>query len=350
MIRRLMLPVLALSGLGYAVFTVAQGSAPAPVAAPVAQPARPPFAATVAGAGIVEAASENIAVGSPAPRLALEIFARVGQEVDPGAPLFRLDDRDLAAELDVRRAAHAAAKARLDRLLASPRPEELPPLEARLAEAEAAAADLRSQLAFWESLSDKRAVSAEDLSRKRHAVPIADARTAQAKAQLALLKAGAWAPDVEVARAEAAAAEAQARAVESEIARLTVRAPVRGTVLKVNLRPGEFAPAGALAQPLLLLGTLDRLHVRVDIDENDAWRFRRDAPAIAFVRGNRDLRADLKFERLEPYVLPKRSLTGESSERVDTRVLQAIYSFDRSKLAVYVGQQMDVFVEAEGRK
>jgi hypothetical protein len=39
-------------------------------------------------------------------------------------------------------------------------------------------------------------------------------------------------------------------------------------------------------------------------------------------------------------------LTGDSTERVDTRVLQALYSFDRATLPAYVGQQMDVFIEA----
>jgi HlyD family secretion protein len=48
---------------------------------------------------------------------------------------------------------------------------------------------------------------------------------------------------------------------------------------------------------------------------------------------------------VEPYVTPKTSLTGSSTERVDTRVLQVIYSFDRNALPAYVGQQMDVFIE-----
>jgi len=65
------------------------------------------------------------------------------------------------------------------------------------------------------------------------------------------------------------------------------------------------------------------------------------------VRGNRELKTELKFERVEPYVIPKRSLTGDSTERVDTRVMQAVYSFDRNKLPVYVGQQMDVFIEVK---
>jgi len=54
----------------------------------------------------------------------------------------------------------------------------------------------------------------------------------------------------------------------------------------------------------------------------------------------------LKLVWVEPYVVPKKSLTGDSTERVDTRVLQALYSFDRASLPAYVGQQMDVFIEA----
>src|SRR5439155_19530690 len=88
------------------------------------------------------------------------------------------------------------------------------------------------------------------------------------------------------------------------------------------------------------------LNVRVDVDENDAWRIRPDAPAIASVRGNLQLKTPVKFVRIEPYVVPKRSLTGDSTERVDTRVLQILYSFDRGALPVYVGQQLDVFIDA----
>lgn len=95
----------------------------------------------------------------------------------------------------------------------------------------------------------------------------------------------------------------------------------------------------------MLLGDDTKLQVRVDIDENEAWRVRPAAAAIAFVRGNPDLKTPLKFERVEPYVVPKISLTGESIERTDTRVLQVIYSFDPATLPVYAGQQVDVFIE-----
>jgi len=74
---------------------------------------------------------------------------------------------------------------------------------------------------------------------------------------------------------------------------------------------------------------------------------RQQAGAAAFgtLRGNRNIGTPLTFVRIEPLVVPKQSLTGDSAERVDTRVLQVIFSFERGNLPIYVGQQMDVFID-----
>ncbi len=115
--------------------------------------------------------------------------------------------------------------------------------------------------------------------------------------------------------------------------------------LKVKIHPGEFSPAGVTATPLILLGRLKPLHLRVDVDEHEAWRVHSEAKATAAVRGNADLKAPLAFVRFEPFVVPKKSLTGDSTERVDTRVLQVIYRVEGDALPLFVGQQMDVFIE-----
>jgi hypothetical protein len=54
----------------------------------------------------------------------------------------------------------------------------------------------------------------------------------------------------------------------------------------------------------------------------------------------------LRFVRIEPYVVPKKSLTGDNTERVDTRVLQVIYAVDTQGKRLFVGQQLDVFIDA----
>jgi hypothetical protein len=67
---------------------------------------------------------------------------------------------------------------------------------------------------------------------------------------------------------------------------------------------------------------------------------------VGRLRGNADLKTPLSFVRFEPFVVPKRSLTGDSTERVDTRVLQVLYKVERDDLPLFVGEQLDVFIDA----
>jgi HlyD family secretion protein len=111
------------------------------------------------------------------------------------------------------------------------------------------------------------------------------------------------------------------------------------------VRPGEYVGAPP-SQALMVLGATDKVvHVRVDIDEHDIPRFKAGAPAEASLRGAPEKKYPLTFVRVEPYVIPKKSLTGDNTERVDTRVLQVIYALDVTGKPVYVGQQMDVFID-----
>lgn len=293
MIRKIVLPVLAVCGVLLALWTVRQGSKPIVYSEPVADPPKVEFASRISGAGIVEASTRNISVGAHLPGIVARLDVKVGQRVKIGQPLFSIDDRAALADLAVR--------------------------EARVLEAEAVLQDLRAQLRIAENVRESRAISLEELNKRRYAVKAAEARLAMAVAEV--------------------------KAAGVDLDRLTVRAPITGEVLQVNIRPGELAPSGATPEPLILLGSLDTPHVRVDIDENDAWRFSEASPAVAFVRGNPSLRANLKFEYIEKYIIPKRSLTGESTERVDTRVMQVVYSFSGADLSVFPGQLMDVFIE-----
>jgi len=291
-----LLSALALLGVAIAVFVVVDmnRTPPPPVAAVQAPTA--PFASFVAGSGITESGRGNVAVGTAVPGVVSDVYVRVGDSVKAGDPLFRIDDRDLQAQLAV--------------------------AQARVGEADAAVSKPRHRLAFLSQLQrkDRSAVSAQLLS---------DARDDALAAESAL-----------------AAARAEAAQVDVEIARRLVRAPAPGRILQVNARVGEYVEGAGQARPLLLLGGDARIFLRVDVDENDASRVRPQARARAFVPGDPRVQAPLRFEYIEPYVTPKSSLTSQSTERSDVRVLQVVYSFDPGALPVYLGQRMDVFIEA----
>src|SRR5204862_4340257 len=108
---------------------------------------------------------------------------------------------------------------------------------------------------------------------------------AQSGAAPALLKAGAWQPDIDVARAEVKQALAKVERTQADIDRLTVTAPITGEILLCKVHVGEYAQSGPLPQVLILMGNTSHLNVRADVDEQDAWRVRPGAVAVASPRG-----------------------------------------------------------------
>lgn len=292
--RFLILPLLAIIGIVLVIRTVIVGSVPQPVAAPLVNPPQSPFPNFVAGSGIIEASSENIAIASPLAGVIRDVYVKAGSRVSQNQPLFALDDRDIRAEIEVRQAQVVKAKALLE--------------------------DAQTQLAIYKSVNDTRAIMRGELLKRQSAVTVAQAGLAEAEALLS--------------------------ASRMTHERMTILAPIDGEILQSKARVGEFAPAQVMTTPLMVIGSVVPLAVRVDIDENDAWRVHPGGRASANLRGNPSIQLPLSFVRFEPFVVPKRSLTGESFERVDTRVLQIIYSFEKGDLPLYVGQLVDVYIES----
>lgn len=264
-----------------------------PVPEPPVPPPMKPFARGIGASGLVESIRENTLVGVPQPGLVTAVHVKVWERVEAGQPLLQLDDRELRAQLGTQRAQVVVAEASLARL--------------------------REQLARLEAVGDARAISAEEVKTRRS--------------------------DAAVAAAQLAATRAAVAQTDALLARLTIRAPIAGTVLQVNVRAGEYASPTSPTVPIVV-GAIDEVQVRADVDEQLAPRVRDGARAVGYIKGAAAEPIPLEFVRIEPFVVPKRSLTGSSIERVDTRVLQVIYKFPNARgRSVYVGQQMDLYIE-----
>src|SRR5687768_9190757 len=158
MIRKYVLPLLAAAGLALAIWVVVQGSRPVPAAQPVAHPAPSGYDSSISGAGIVEASTENVAIGTGVGGVVTDVYVEIGQDVAEGVPLFRVRDRTLRAELEMHKAAARTAKAQLEKLQAYVREEDVAVARAKLSEAEAVLGDAQNQLELYESVPDRRAI------------------------------------------------------------------------------------------------------------------------------------------------------------------------------------------------
>lgn len=312
---RTILPVIAAIGLALAAFLIWRGLPDRSLAEPEETPARATGALAnaprVAGAGVVEPSSEVIDLGTALSGLVTAVLVKPGDYVSRGQPLFRVDDRDVGARLleadaSIRQAA------------------------AGIAEARAAEAAASRQLALYRDIADPAAVSRSEVIRAEGDVAVARGRRQLAEAQLA-------------------AARAARNRATVELGRLVVSAPISGEILRVDVRPGEFVQAGQQggnAVPYIQMGETRPLHVRIDIDEDEATRLALGNEAVVSPRGAADRQVRARFIRAEPQVIPKRSLTNSAAERVDVRVLQLIYELPSTNGLFRVGQQVDAFIAA----
>jgi HlyD family secretion protein len=314
-ISRQVLPAIALVGLLIAAFFILGGLPDRTLSEPDREPARAPAALAnaprVAGSGVVEPASELIQIGSALAGLVTRVAVQPGDRVVAGQTLFTVDDRAARAQLAEAEAAIAAARA-------------------GIAEATTARATAIRQLALYRQIDDPAAVSRAEVIRAE-----GDAAAATQRLQ--------------VAQAQLQSAGARAGSARTEIGRLTVRAPRAGEILTVNIRAGEYVSTmgGANAPAFIEMGETNPLHVRIDIDEEQAPRVALGQPATVSPRGAAERQVQARFLRAEPLVVPKRSLTNSAAERVDVRVLQVIYALPDTNGLFRVGQQVDAYIPAK---
>jgi HlyD family secretion protein len=292
-IRAVVVPMIAVAGIASALRVIHLGAQNPPAPPAYSEPAAAPYSNWISGAGTVEPFGDASGVTSPVNGVVEELYVVEGATVKKGSPLLKIEAKDFEAEKVVREAGVQTALA-------------------ELAEAE-------RSLRYYRSVKDKRAISSDTVAERAAQVAVAKARVLQS--------------------------EALVNQSKVEIERRIVRSPIAGEVLRIQVELGEFAGTQTAQQSLLMIGDTTKLQVRVQIDETEAWRVAEGAKASAVLRGSEKEITSITFIRIEPLVVPKQALVGDSNERVDTRVLEVIYSLEKDALPVRPGQLVDVFVE-----
>ena len=258
---------------------------------------KPPFPRYIAGTGLITPTPRKLVIRPLESGVVSAVSVKVGQQVTRGALLFKLDDSDLLTRL--------------------------PRLRAAVEEARADVASKRHDLDYVARLhkGDSGYVSKKRFTDAQDALALALARLKRAEAEL--------------------------ESLQRQRERRLVRAPADGRVLRFDLQPGDYAEASQTAPERVILAT-GPLQLRGQINQFDAWRFDPAAAAVAWLPDHPDKRLQLRFDHVEPYIVPKTALTGSPTERTDTRVLVVVYDLaGRPDMPVYAGEQFDLFIEAK---
>ena len=316
--------------------------------------------------GRVEPVSGTIKIAAPVMGVIAQVLVKVNDKVFAGEPLIRLVDTEARARL-------AAAEAQIAFRMRARNEEAAPAQPARAApqrRGEGAAADTdkaaarrraedavagavkaaaQAQADLDKAAVDRRAGTASDATVEVAGAALARAQDAvrQQKAELRRIEADPGTPlptfadgQVNVARAEAAAAAAA-------LDQLTIRAPISGTVLQVNAKPGELA-APSNAQPLLVIGDVSALRVRAELDERDLGDVKVGQPALIRSDAFRGREVAGKVSFIAPIVGQSR-INGRGQRNVtDVDVVEVLVDVVQPD-PLAVGMKVDVYFQPEGR-
>lgn len=300
-------------------------------------------AGLIAGPGRVEPRSEEVQVGAEVPGKVVAMLVDEGDVVAAGDLLARLEQRDYAARVAAAAARVRVADAELLRLTNGARQEERREADAAAAAAAVERNHARNHMERARRLFDGGVIPRQELEDAERGFDVAAARSAAAAEHAALVGADAR-PD-DRARAEAAVALARASLDEARslLAKTEIRAPIGGTVLRRHKLAGESATLEGPDTAIVTLADTAVLRVRMEVDERDVAAVRVGQHAWVRADGFAPARVAGRVVRVSPMLGRKRLRTDEPSERIDTKVLDALIELD-SGVSLPIGLRVDAFL------
>ena len=256
-----------------------------------------PYKNFISATGVVEPKSKNIFVGSSVSGIVKKVYIQSGDSIKKGELLFEIDDAQKRVQIPVLQAQISSSKVRLE--------------------------SAKHQL---ELLKDMKKLSSSMVTNEKYTKVVDNYNEAKTSYQLS---------------------KAKLKALESELLFYKIYTPIDGKVLQSNITVGSSFDSNTKA---LIIGS-EELVIRVNINEFDSIRLDKTAKAMASLRGDVNKKIELEYKYTIPFIVPKKNLTGLSTQQTDTRVLQVVYGLkNKANFPLYVGEMLDVFIETSKDK
>ena len=203
------------------------------------------------------------------------ILIERGRRVEQNAPLVELDATDARAEWAAADARISAARADLDVISKGGRPSDRAEIDSLLGRAQLELQSAQKEYNSQVNLEAKRAGTRFDVTQAKERVDRAHQQILSLEQRRAALTAST--ADKAAAEARMRDAQAAAQLAEVRVRQSTVRAPIGGVVYQFDLKRGAYLNAG---DAVASIGLLDRVKVKVFVDEPDLGRVAKGMPVV----------------------------------------------------------------------
>lgn len=296
----------------------------------------------IGGNGLVEPAQRETRVAAQVTAVVKKVAVTEGQVVSAGDLLVQLENGVEVAQRDASQADLAAERAALSRTMKGLRVEDRDAVSADTQAAKARAELSQSVLQRTEQLAKTGAATPDELERARRSAQQDQAGFKAADARLRAAESGSRGEDIALQRARVLAAEARLAQAQAQLDRLSIRAPINGEVLQVKVREGELY-SFQNAEPLLVMGDTRTLRVRMDVDERDIAKVRVGARAAVTADAFGDTRFEGSVVEVGRRFGRKNVRTDDPTERNDTKILEVLIQLE-SKGQLVPGQRVTSFI------
>jgi multidrug resistance efflux pump len=134
------------------------------------------------------------------------------------------------------------------------------------------------------------------------------------------------------------------------LGRLTIRAPIAGTILQLKYRIGEYYNPGAAnaatVEPLVVLGDMRAIRVRLDVDERDIARVKIGSPGYATLSAYPGRRFSGRVVEVGIRMGRKNVRTDDPVERLDVKILEVLLQIDQPE-GLVPGIRVTAYVDSK---
>ena len=243
----------------------------------------------------------------------VSLSVQEGDWVEKGKVIAKLDDEDLRHRFELARATLNSAQARLNKLLAGSRPEELREAEAALHQAQFDLDNKQIQYERMKALFERRVIPKETLDNAETGYKIAKASLQRAMENYQLVKEGPRKEDIEDAKAQVEQARASLKLTETQLSYTVLYSPISGVVLVKSGEIGEVVNPGT---SILTLADIGNVWLKAYIPETDLGKIKWGQEVIVTT----DLRPKKEYKGKISFISSQAEFTPKSIQTEKERV------------------------------